>query len=546
MRIVKKAGRVLSLALVLVTLLSLAVPSLAAGSKVSFDGYAGKTETHDVITIGATNLSVNEIRIANKDNCGILSTLKGGCEERNGKTVFTLTVEPNAPGKASFDYSLTYSRDGNTYSSDFRVTMNVSGPTPEPNLPVVSISASEPNKTTGVCTLTAGLSGCSKYTYQWYYNTKNSTSGAVPFGGQETTSKSEISTKASFDGKTAAYYYWFIKVWNTNGGSAVYSKSVKLMNPYSPENVTPTPTATPKAGKKLPTLTKNPTGETVTEGGTTSFIARADNCDEYEWTFVNPSGREYTPSQAKSKLSGLKYSGDTTEKLKLSNIPYSMDGWSVYCTFTNANGSIDSRAATIYVDEEYDDDDYYPIATRRPTTPTPTPYSITPVPYMTPTPTPTATPHMHSYPTDYRYDSNYHWRECECGDTTDIGTHTFDSSGMCYVCAYQDTSATASGTTGSNTKKSDPFGTIMLILGILFAAAIGVLVFVLIKEKKRKERLRRAAAAKRRRQHAQAAGKGEGTAARKPRPAREDDFDDDDDDDDDEDDDDDSPFNLFD
>lgn len=360
------------------------------------------------------------------------------------------------------------------------------------DIPAVSLTASEQDSSDGSCTLTAKFSGCSKYAYEWYVNTTNSTSGASLLKSGTTTSKS-VSREQTFKStKTEPYYYVYIKVWNANASAdeAVYSSAIKLLNPYSRLN---------------PVITKHPTGESVSSGSSTSFIAHADDYDTVTWYFTNGSDT-IKASKASSRFSGLKVSGYSEEKLKLSKIPSSLDGWSVFATFENGDGKIDTNKAKIRVDssaDDDDDDDYNYSYTRPTAVPTLTPYSITPVPLM-PTPSPTLTPHIHNYPNVYTSDTTYHWHECECGDQGDIGVHTFtyyNSStskntriGVCSICGYMTEESTAAAPTSG----SSLFTKLMIFLGILFVGAIGVLVYVLIKEKQRKERARKAAAARKR------------------------------------------------
>lgn len=111
---------------------------------------------------------------------------------------------------------------------------------------------------------------------------------------------------------------------------------------------TPAPTATPS--KDPPTITKNPTGETVEEGGTAKFVARADNATEIIWRLVSADTTNTVPAKdGPSYFSGLKVDGLGTEKLTLSNIPKSLDGWSVECRFVNENGSSFTTGAIVTV-----------------------------------------------------------------------------------------------------------------------------------------------------------------------------------------------------
>lgn len=95
-------------------------------------------------------------------------------------------------------------------------------------------------------------------------------------------------------------------------------------------------------------ITKHPTGETVQEGGSCGFIARADNADSRHWYFTK-NGVVVDASDAADYFPGLTVSGVSKEHLKLSHIPVSMNGWSAYCTFHGKNGSVNSNKAGIVV-----------------------------------------------------------------------------------------------------------------------------------------------------------------------------------------------------
>jgi len=101
-----------------------------------------------------------------------------------------------------------------------------------------------------------------------------------------------------------------------------------------------------------PVLTKSPTDESVYQGASAMFIARADEADRIDWYLVEPeSYSAYTLQEAASYINGLTYSGAGTEVLELYNIPLEMDGWKVECLFTNSFGTVMSESATISVSE---------------------------------------------------------------------------------------------------------------------------------------------------------------------------------------------------
>ena len=148
--------------------------------------------------------------------------------------------------------------------------------------------------------------------------------------------------------------------------------------------VTAPPTAPPSGTPKpIVTITKHPTGEVVEEGGSCKFIAHADGAVKREWWFVRPDGKkEYKYNKLSSQLPGLKVSGGTKDTLKLSEIPYEANGWSVCCRFyIDDKEYVTTDAAKIRV-----------VAAEEPAEVTPVP--VTPAPV---TPAPAAVPAAKDY-----------------------------------------------------------------------------------------------------------------------------------------------------
>ena len=157
---------------------------------------------------------------------------------------------------------------------------------------------------------------------------------------------------------------------------------------------TPAPTpvvtavpSTPVPVSSLPIITKSPTDEVVNEGGECYFVAKYENATIAVWHFISPDGRIDLAYQAAQEMF------PTTEiidgmysTLHLKNISYALNGWRVYCRYSNANGSVSTRTALLSVIPA-------PIVTPIPTvvptsTPIPTPV-VTPEPTIEPTPEPT-------------------------------------------------------------------------------------------------------------------------------------------------------------
>ena len=145
------------------------------------------------------------------------------------------------------------------------------------------------------------------------------------------------------------------------------------------EEVQPTPTPEPKV-----TITKHPTAETMTEGGSAIFIAKADNATEIVWLLISPDGlTTYRVSEAPNYFAGLRYQGLGTEVLTLLDIPYSLNGWKAAAEFHGPGGPVTSLGALITVEKK-------PEATPEPT-PTPAP-TAAPTQEPAPTAVPTAEP----------------------------------------------------------------------------------------------------------------------------------------------------------
>lgn len=159
-------------------------------------------------------------------------------------------------------------------------------------------------------------------------------------------------------------------------------------NAATPPPAAPEPTSVPDI-----VITKHPSGETVTAGSSTYFVARADNASQILWLVQAPDGSYYGAADAPNYTSSSLYvSGLGTDTLSLSNIPMSMDGWSVLCQFIglDGTGSATTNAAKITVVEA-------PTATPKPTEAPATP---APEPTAEPEPAEGPAPAVESRPTE--------------------------------------------------------------------------------------------------------------------------------------------------
>lgn len=114
----------------------------------------------------------------------------------------------------------------------------------------------------------------------------------------------------------------------------------------------------------LPVVTKDPTGETVVEGESATFIARADNVTSYVWEIAIADASIDCADLSSYIGKGIQVSGYDTDTLVISNIPKELNDAYVWCQFVNADGSVCSTAAKITVIAEKD---ATPVVTKHPT-----------------------------------------------------------------------------------------------------------------------------------------------------------------------------------
>lgn len=152
--------------------------------------------------------------------------------------------------------------------------------------------------------------------------------------------------------------------------------SEAVLNADVSMTVTNAPVVTPAPEVREIVITKNPTGERVEAGGEAKFVARANNAETIVWRLVSPDASDTVKAaDAADYFPGIQVSGLGTERLVLSYIPRTLDGWYVEAQFWSGNQHVESSGAKItIVDVEGN-----PVA-GRPAAPVLTP---TPVPEQT-------------------------------------------------------------------------------------------------------------------------------------------------------------------
>ena len=136
-----------------------------------------------------------------------------------------------------------------------------------------------------------------------------------------------------------------------NGSSYTPSPAVPVPTPVSTPIPTPAPTA-PPAGTysgPAPVITKNPTSESLSIGGTTWFIAHAQNASRLIWQAVSPDGLVYTTAEALALHPGLRLENQSNDTLAVKNVPASLNGWGFQALFEGTGGVAVSTPAYIYV-----------------------------------------------------------------------------------------------------------------------------------------------------------------------------------------------------
>lgn len=158
---------------------------------------------------------------------------------------------------------------------------------------------------------------------------------------------------------------------------------------------TAAPTQAPATATPAPTvfaITKHPTRETVTVGGSAAFSANAQNYSWCAWRFVSPDGKtEVIFDVTEPHFPGLKVDGGNSLTMTLSNIPMELNGWKAVCLFcdranqwhyTDGTAVITVEAAATATPEPTEAPTATPAPTEAPT--------ATPVPTEAPTEEPAA------------------------------------------------------------------------------------------------------------------------------------------------------------
>ena len=98
-----------------------------------------------------------------------------------------------------------------------------------------------------------------------------------------------------------------------------------------------------------PVITKDPTGEKLSPGGKTWFVAHAQGASIVTWEFLSPDGQVYSLTETMGLHQGLRLDAAQGDTVALENVPLSLNGWSARARFDGPGGSTTTQSALITV-----------------------------------------------------------------------------------------------------------------------------------------------------------------------------------------------------
>lgn len=98
-----------------------------------------------------------------------------------------------------------------------------------------------------------------------------------------------------------------------------------------------------------PVITKDPTGEKLSPGGKTWFVAHADGATILTWEFLSPDEKVYSITETMDQHPGLELDASQEDTVSLRNVPLSLNGWSARARFDGPGGSTTTQSALITV-----------------------------------------------------------------------------------------------------------------------------------------------------------------------------------------------------
>lgn len=313
------------------------------------------------------------------------------------------------------------------------------------------------------CAVKTSTTGCSITKVEWYDPNGNIVAGdTFEKNGKY---KLEVTVSAlngyTFSNSTAVYLN------NSRAACSIGAEVLKM-------------TATLESVYWAPVINVQPDTrkQVLTEGDSLKLTASASYYDKVTWKIISPDKKTYTVEKAAEKHPGLTVIGADKPTLQLNNIPLSMSGWRLYCTFSNDASHTDTQGIPLVVNKDPNKK------------PEPTP---TPTPETTPEPTPEADPnpeqepaedpgHVHSFLDSWAYDGQAHWHECACGAIAESQSHNFvwttvkaatknapgEEQGVCATCGFT--------TSRQIEAKQKEHGKAIILIPVVIVVAVVILI----------------------------------------------------------------------
>ena len=100
-------------------------------------------------------------------------------------------------------------------------------------------------------------------------------------------------------------------------------------------------------------VTSNPKSETHLAGETACFSADANFYSMVDWSFITPSGMEFSAQEFRSMFPEVYVDGENTTLLTLRNLSPELNEWAVVCNFHNSIDNAHTSWAFLYVSPTY-------------------------------------------------------------------------------------------------------------------------------------------------------------------------------------------------
>ena len=103
------------------------------------------------------------------------------------------------------------------------------------------------------------------------------------------------------------------------------------------------------ADNKAINITKSPTDEVRLAGGIAYFTSAATGYDKLTWNFESPDKKAVSVKEFQTRFPYAVVEGENTTTLTVKNVSADMNGWAVYCTFSNGETEVNTTLAFLYV-----------------------------------------------------------------------------------------------------------------------------------------------------------------------------------------------------